>query len=219
MGPARRVRLAELVLTLLGGSGFLAEMAPGFGDPFDRTRACQHLAELDLADTWAPSHLPYVEPAESCQETWVPPTRLVDQITGDRVDLGTDGLVVVLGGRRLAAAEEAVRSARSGEQVTVIVVTSDPAETGSLVRLRISDLMACLQGVFLPRVWQHLRLVIDDGAVAPSAAGLNDIDDETEAAVRVQGGVIVARSQGRGAAYAASTVDAVPGTPSRGADA
>ncbi|HJW58071.1 MAG TPA: helix-turn-helix domain-containing protein, partial [Actinomycetota bacterium] len=31
---ARRVRLAELVLTLLHGAGHLAEMAPGVGDPF-----------------------------------------------------------------------------------------------------------------------------------------------------------------------------------------
>src|SRR5262245_3187977 len=34
-GGARRVRLAELVLTLLAGTGDLAEKAPGYGDPFD----------------------------------------------------------------------------------------------------------------------------------------------------------------------------------------
>src|SRR5918995_1364472 len=38
---ARRVRLAELVLTLLSGAGQLAETAPGFGDPFDVARACE----------------------------------------------------------------------------------------------------------------------------------------------------------------------------------
>ncbi|OLT12898.1 hypothetical protein BJF78_23055 [Pseudonocardia sp. CNS-139] len=48
----RRVRLAELVLTLLAGSGHLAGSAPGFGDPFDVARACEHLAGLDLGDTW-----------------------------------------------------------------------------------------------------------------------------------------------------------------------
>ncbi|GAA3112596.1 TetR/AcrR family transcriptional regulator [Streptosporangium carneum] len=215
----RRVRLAELVLTLLGGSGFLAEMAPGFGDLFDRTRACQHLAELDLADAWAPPYLPYVRPAEPCREAWIPPAGLVDQITGDSVDLGADGLVSVLGACRLAAAEEAVRSARSGDQVTVVVVTGDPAETGGLVRLKISDLTACLRGVFPSEVWRRLRLVVDDGAPAASAIGLADGDDQTEAAVRVQDGVIVARGHGRGAAYAVSTVDAVDGPQSRRGEA
>lgn len=215
----RRVRLAELVLTLLGGSSLLAEVAPGFGDPFDRTRACQHLAALDLADVWAPSHLPYVEPAEPCEEAWVAPAGLVDEITGHPVDLGADGLVAVLGARRLAAAEEAVRSTRSGDQVAVVVVTSDLAETGSLVRLRISDLTACLRGVFPPEVWQQVVLVIDDGALVASAIGLTDTNDETEAAVRVRGGAIVARSHWRGAAYAASTVDAVDGSQTRRAEA
>ncbi|HEX7305419.1 helix-turn-helix domain-containing protein, partial [Lentzea sp.] len=50
-GPARRVRLAELVLTLLDGAGHRAETAPGFGDPFDVAHACQHLAGIDLTDT------------------------------------------------------------------------------------------------------------------------------------------------------------------------
>ncbi|WP_129786930.1 TetR/AcrR family transcriptional regulator [Promicromonospora panici] len=202
--PARQVRLAELVLTQLSGSGFLAEMAPGFGDPFDQARACEHLADLDLADAWAPSYLPHVEPGEQCQDAWAPPAGLVDQITGEPVDLGADGLVTVLGARRLAAAEEAVRSTRPGEQATVVVVTSDPAETGRLVRLRVSDLSGVLRRVFGPGAWQHVRLVIDDGAVAASALGQADVDDETEVAVRVRGGLIAARAAGRGAAYAAA---------------
>lgn len=205
--PARQVRLAELVLTQLSGSGFLAEMAPGFGDPFDQARACEHLAGLDLGDAWAPSHLPHVEPGEQCQDAWDPPSGLVDQITGDAVDLGADGLVSVLGAQRLAAAEEAVRSVRSGERATVVVVTSDPAETGNLVRLRVSDLAGVLRRVFGADAWQHVRLVIDDGVAVASALGLADVDDETEAAVRVQGGLIAARADGRGAAYAAATAD------------
>jgi len=213
--PARRVRLAELVLTLLGGSGLLAELAPGFGDPFDRARACEHLAGLDLADAWAPTYLPYVEPAEPVQEEWIPPTGLVDQIVGDTADLGADGLVAVLGAHRLAAAEEAVRSIRPGEQATVVVVTSDPAETGNLVRLRVSDLARALRRVFGPEAWQHIRLVIDDDAVVASALSLTDNDDETEAAVRVRGGVITARADGLGAAYAAATADMGQRTRSR----
>ena len=204
----RRVRLAEVALTLLGGCGALAESAPGFGDPFDRIRACEHLADLDLADTWAPAHLPYVPPAAAVREPWSPPTGPVDVIGGGPVDLGADGVVAVLGAHRLAAAEEAVRAARPGEQVTVAVVTGDPAETGALVRLRVVDLVACLRRVFPARTWDGLRLVIDgDGAVA-AALGLPGADDETEAAVRIGEGRITARAQGRGAAHAAATAGA-----------
>ncbi|NKE60412.1 TetR/AcrR family transcriptional regulator [Lentzea sp. PSKA42] len=198
-GGERRVRLAALVLTLLNGSGHLAENAPGSGDPFDVARACEHLSGLDLADTWAPPHLPFVEPAQPCGETWDPPGGLVDRISGAPVDLGADGVVVVLGAGRLGAAEEA---ARSGEQVTVVVVASDPAETGRLVRLRVSDLTGCLRRVFRADALPSLRLVLDDPAVVAAALGLPDPGDDTEAAVRVQGGAIVARAEGRGAGLA-----------------
>ncbi|MEU5977927.1 helix-turn-helix domain-containing protein [Streptomyces sp. NPDC047315] len=218
--PGRRVRLAELVLTLLGGAGFLAETAPGFGDPFDRARACEHLARLDLADRWEPSYLPYVAPAETCREPWSPPAGLTDLLTGEPVDLGADGLVAVLGAGRLAAAEEAVRSARPGDRVTVVVATDDPAETGSLVRLRVRDLAACLRAVFPPESWQRLRLVVDGGAAVASAAGLAAEGDEEEAAVRIRGGAIVARGHGRGAAHAVSTAPITPTVgPSRRTEA
>jgi AcrR family transcriptional regulator len=215
-GQARRVRLAELVLTLLNGSGHLAETAPGFGDPFDVAHACEHLAGIDLADTWDPPHLPYVTPAQPCQDPWVPPTELLDQTTGHRVGLEADGVLVVLGTTRLEAAEEAVRAARPGDRVTVAVVTSDPAEIGRLVRLRISDLTRCLRRVFAPDVWPRLHLVLDDRALFASAIGLPDAGDATEAAVRIQRGTIVARAHGRGAAHAAATAGASNITGSRG---
>ncbi|MFE0154278.1 TetR/AcrR family transcriptional regulator [Nonomuraea sp. NPDC059007] len=199
----RQVRLAELVLTLLGGAGFLAEMAPGFGDPFDRARACEHLAGLDLNDTWAPPHLSFVTPAVPCQDAWIPLAGLPDLITGERVDLGADGVVAVLGTHRVSAAEEAVRAAGPGERVTVVVVPGDLAETGALVRLRISDLAGCLRRVFPSDAWARLRVVVDDGTVA-AAAGLTEAGHETEAAVRVRDGMIVARAGGRGAAHAAA---------------
>ncbi|MER6825991.1 helix-turn-helix domain-containing protein [Streptosporangium sp. NPDC000563] len=205
--PVRRVRLAELALTLLDGSGHLAESAPGFGDPFDLARACEHLAGIELTDTWEPPYLPYVTPARPCEDTWDPPAELTDRISGGRADLGADGLITVLGAGRLAAVEEAVRSARPGEQVTVVVVTDDAAETGRLVRLRITDLVGCLRRVFAPDAWRRVRLVLDDAALVASAIGLTDLDDETESAVRVRNGAIVARAHGRGAAYAASTSD------------
>jgi len=191
---ARRVRLAELVLTLLDGTGHLAETAPGFGDPFDVIRACQHLAGLDLADAWDPPHLPFVQPAQQVREQWTPPGELPDLLTGQATGLEGDGVIAVLGTSRLSAAEEAVRTA---EKVTVVVVTSDHAELGRLVRLRLGDLAERLLPVFGA---PETRVVLDDGAVA-AAAGVRDADD-AEAALRVEAGEIVARASGRGAAHA-----------------
>jgi AcrR family transcriptional regulator len=194
-GGARRVRLAELVLTLLAGAGHLAEKAPGFGDPFDVTRACQHLAGLDLADTWDPPHLPFVKNAQVVAEEWTPPNPLPDLVTGLPVEFH-DGVLVVLGTNRLAAAEEAVRVTKD---VTVVVVTSDHAELGRLVRLRVKDLTGCLR----PQSnWP--RLVLDERGAVAAAAGVRD-DDDTEAAVRIHGGEIVARANGRGAGHAVTS--------------
>ncbi|TMR19230.1 TetR/AcrR family transcriptional regulator [Nonomuraea turkmeniaca] len=200
----RRVRLAELVLTLLNGAGHLAGTAPGFGDPFDVARACRHLADLDLADTWDPPHLPFVTPAQPAQDAWEPPAELPDQITGRPVGFDADGVIAVIGAGRLEAAEEAVRAAHPGDRITVAVVTHDPAEIGRLVRLRIGDLAGCLGRVFAPDAWPGLRLVLDEHAVLSSALGVRDIDDTTEAAVRIQAGTIIARAHGRGAAHAAA---------------
>lgn len=192
---ARRVRLAELTLTLLAGAGHLAEKAPGFGDPFDVTRACQHLAGLDLGDTWDPPHLPFVKDALVVAEEWAPPSPLPDLVTGLPVEFN-DGVLVVLGTKRLAATEEAVRITTD---VTVVVVTSDHAELGRLVRLRVKDLTGCLrpQGN-----WP--RIVLDEHGAVAAAAGVRD-DDDTEAAVRVRGGLIVARASGRGAGHAVAS--------------
>ncbi|MEW1848224.1 helix-turn-helix domain-containing protein, partial [Nonomuraea angiospora] len=96
-GHARRVRLAELVLTLLSGAGHLAGTAPGFGDPFDVARACRHLAGLDLADTWDPPHLPYIAPARAVRDAWEPPAELPDELTGRRTGFDADGVIAVLG--------------------------------------------------------------------------------------------------------------------------
>ncbi|MBB5782373.1 TetR/AcrR family transcriptional regulator [Nonomuraea jabiensis] len=210
---ARRVRLAELVLTLLGGAAHLAETAPGFGDPFDVARACRHLAGLDLADTWDPPHLPFVTPARDVRDAWEPPAELPDELTGRPTRLDADGVIAVLGTGRLEAAEEAVRAARPGDRVTIAVVTGDPAELGRLVRLRIGDLAGSLRRVFGPDPWPGLHLVLDEHAAVASAAGIPDADDATEAAVRVQAGEIVARAHGRGAAHAAAiTRPALPRT-------
>jgi len=211
--PARRVRLAELVLTLLDGAGHLAEAAPGFGDPFDLALACRHLAGLDLGDTWDRPHLAYAVAAHPVREPWRPPEEARDEITGRTVTPDADGVVAVLGTRRLEAAEEAVRAARFGDRVTVAVVTADPAEIGRLVRLRIGDLTGCLRGVFGNDTWPGLHLVLDGGAAIATAAGIQDPDDITEAAVRVRENRIVARAVGRGAAHAAATAELPAGRP------
>ncbi len=201
-GPGgRRVRLAELILTLLHGTADLARSAPGFGDPFDVAAACRHLAAIELADTGDPPHLGFVGPPDRVREAWTAPAAPAapaDVLTGRPLPAGADGLVVVLGPARLAAAEEAVRSAAP---VTVAVVTTDPAETGALVRLRLTDLAGCLRRVFPAAAAPSVRLVLDDSAALATAAGIDPAQD-TEAAVRIRGGEIVARAHGRGAAHA-----------------
>ncbi|KAB8195384.1 TetR family transcriptional regulator [Nonomuraea phyllanthi] len=217
----RRVRLAELALTLLNGAGHLAETAPGYGDPFDVVRACRHLAGLDLADTWDPPYLPFVSPARSVADPWEPPAETPDLISRRPAELGADGVIAVLGAARLEAAEEAVRAARPGDRITVAVVTGDPAEIGRLVRLKVGDLASCLRLVFAPDAWPGLQLVIDEDAAVASAAGIPHAGDTTEGAVRVRDGRIVARAVGRGAAHAATTAGgrtgSVPGHAERDA--
>ena len=214
--PARQVRLAELVLTMLNGAAGLAETAPGFGDPFDVARACQHLAGLELTDVWDPPHLPFVSPATPADDPWTPPAGLLDVLGSGPVDLGADGVIAALGTHRLGAAEEAVRASRPGELVTLVVVTRDPAEMGRLVRLRLSDIAWCLRQVFTRASWAPLRLVVDEHAVIATALGVPDVSDATEAAVRIQDGTIVATAIGRGAVHAAATAVGTARSPEPG---
>ncbi|MDN5918894.1 MAG: TetR/AcrR family transcriptional regulator [Pseudonocardia sp.] len=206
---ARKVRLAELTLTLLHGAAGLAENAPGVGDPFDLVRAAEHLAGIAIVDDAQPPHLAYADPARPVTDPWAAPRGLRDEISGRPADLARDGVIVALGVQRLGAAEEAVRAARLRDDVTVVVVTDDPAETGRLARLRIVDLVGCLRRVFRPDDLPRLRVVLDDHTVAP-ALGLGEVGDHTEVAVRVHGGTIVARAQGRGAGHAAATATELP---------
>ncbi|MEU5871757.1 TetR family transcriptional regulator [Glycomyces sp. NPDC047369] len=196
-GPGRRLRLAELALTLLHGSGLLAELVPGFGDPTDRARACGHLARLDLADTWTPPHRP--APARAVHEILAPLDAPADLVGGSRVDLGADGVTAVLGVPRLAAAEDAYRAAGPGGQATVIVPAA--GEDADLLRLRLTDLAACLRAVFPAAALRRLHVVLDDGTLA-AAIGIEDAGAETEAALRVSDGIVTARASGPGAGRA-----------------
>ncbi|MEV6303053.1 TetR/AcrR family transcriptional regulator [Actinoplanes sp. NPDC051861] len=207
---ARRVRLAELMLTLLTGADHLAETAAGFGDPFEVARACRYLAAMEGLDSWDPPHLPFIAPAVPCSESWDPPSSVTDAMIDGPVGLGGDGVVLFLGARRLGGAEEAVRAVRPGDSLTVVLVGGDPVEVGALVRLRVSDLALCLRRVFGPGglgtvSGVPVRVVLDEGGVVAAAAGLS-VGDDTEEAVRVRGGRIVARARGRGAGHAAAVV-------------
>ncbi len=207
-GAGRRVRLAELILTMLHGAATLAETAPGFGDAFDVTGACRHLAGLDVADEWNPPYLPYVAPARPVAEAWVSPGEVVDELSGHSFEVG-DGVVVLLGAGRLGSAEDAVRSARPGEVVTVAIVTDDPAETGALVRLRLTDLATMLRQIFGPAFRPSLRLVLDESGALASAIGATPAFD-TETSVRIRSGEMVARSDGRGAGHATAIARETP---------
>ncbi|MGI5346732.1 TetR/AcrR family transcriptional regulator [Streptomyces sp. CA-250714] len=207
-GP-RMVRPAALALTLLHGAAGLAENAPGTGDPFDLVRAAEHLADIAVTDDAEPPHLPFVAPARPTEDRWAAPGGLHDEITGRPADLGDDGVVVTLGVARLSAAEEAVRAARPGDTVTIVVVTGDPAETGRLAQLRLFDLVGCLRRVFATGELPQPRVVFDDGGAVPAALGRDSVDDGTEFAVRVADGLIVARAEGRGAGHAVAGHGAV----------
>ncbi|RFU82707.1 TetR/AcrR family transcriptional regulator [Streptomyces triticagri] len=198
------VRRAQLALTLLHGTASLAESAPGVGDPFDIARAAGHLAATPLTEDAAPPHLPYVAPASATRTDWQPPRDLVDELTGLPVDLAEDGVVTVLGVRRLSAAADMLHSARPDDALTCVVVTGDPAGTGRLARLRIVDQVACLQRVFAPADLPRLRIVLDDSGTVPAAIGLDPADDLAEAALRCRDGLITARAEGRGAGHAAA---------------
>lgn len=198
----RRVRLAETVLTTLHGAGQLAVAAPGVVEPFDVVSACERLAGLSLNDWWAP---PVIVPAaQPADRAWVPP-EAVDSVRG-KPFVPADGVVVVLGTYRLSATEEAVRA--YGGDVTVVVVTSDPHELIPLSRLIVAEVCGGLRQAFPERAWPRVRVVCDVAGTLAAAAGVLAVSDETEAAIRVERGRIVARADGRGAGHAvASTGD------------
>lgn len=202
--PARRVGTAEAVLTVLYGASQLSAAAPGYGDPFDLARVCEHLAGLDLGDQWAPPHLAHVPPARPAGGPWTPPPA-TDLVRARPARLAGDGVVTVLGLRRLAAAEEAVRAAPAGSTVTVVVVTGDPGELAPLARLAIAGLAGLLRRAFPAAAWPGLQVVLDGSGAVAAAAGVPAVSDVTESAVLVRGGRIVALAEGRGAGHAAAT--------------
>jgi AcrR family transcriptional regulator len=190
----RMVRAARLALTMLHGAGQLTGTAPGFVQPLSVARACAELPGLELDDPWMPP--PSTPPVRPADEPWTPPP-VIDEVQRRPADVGSDGVVVVLGLHRLAAAEDVVRT--TSDPVTVALVSSDPAELGPLARYTVAGLLGCLrQTLPLPRI----QLVHDETGVLASAVGCEVIGDELEYAVRLENGRIAARAEGFGAGAA-----------------
>lgn len=212
----RMVRVAEAVLTTLHGAAQLAAAAPGFLEPFNVVRACERLADLDLDDRWPDTGLR--PEAWTVDDPWDPPPA-TDLVTGEPVDLRADGVVTVLGLNRVSAAEDAVRAVAPDTQVTLVMVTGDPAELAPLARLAVADLMVCLRQAVPRPFWPHLKVVCDDAGAVAAAAGVEAVVDSTETAVRVAGGRVVTRASGVGAGRTMSSSASVPvGRPVRRGD-
>ncbi|RCG28640.1 TetR/AcrR family transcriptional regulator [Sphaerisporangium album] len=213
--PVRQVRVAEAALTTLHGATQMATAAPGFIEPFDVVSVCERLVGLELGGGWP--LVPPVPPARPADEPWSPMAPdaggLIDVVRGEPARLGDDGVVAVLGLHRLEAVEEAVRAAPPGAEVTAVLVTGDPGELAPLARLVVADLCGCLRESFPPGAWPRLQVVHDESGAVAAAAGVPAVGDDTETAVRVAGGRVVARADGRGACHAAAsaTVATPPG--------
>jgi hypothetical protein len=198
----RLVRMAEAALTTLHGASQLAAAAPGFVEPFNVVSACAQLTELELDEQWPTPQI--VPQAQATDEPWSPPSA-VDRIRGEDARLTGDGVVAILGLHRLAAAEEAVRAAPPGAEITVVLVTGAPAELAPLARLTISDFRECLHQAFPSSAWPGLQVVCDETGALAAAAGVPAVSDATETAVRIEAGRIVARAEGIGACHATAS--------------
>ncbi|HVV08987.1 TetR/AcrR family transcriptional regulator [Amycolatopsis sp.] len=188
-GPAPRlVRLAETVLTTLHGASQLAD----FVEAFDVVSACEQLAALELNDYWAPPQRSPVP--QRADEPWPSPVAH-DLVTGESVEIG-DGVLAVLGLHRLPAVEQAIRA---GADVTLALVTDTPAELEPLARLMITDLCRCLRQAVPRSALPSVRVVS-----APLGA-VSERDNETEVALRIEAGKVVARAEGPGACHSIAT--------------
>ncbi|WP_230313523.1 TetR/AcrR family transcriptional regulator [Nakamurella alba] len=198
----RMVRVAEALLTVFAGARQLAHSAPGAVDAIRLAEVCGRL-EMDPDDRWDPPHLPFVEPAERVDDEWVTPVGL-DLLRRSVARPGTDGLVAVLGTARLAAIEEALRSTGALEPVLLVVVSSEPAELIPLVELQIAELARYLADGVPARYWPPMRIVTDRTGQLAASCGIVEVNERTEAAVRIQDRRIVARAAGPGACHAAA---------------
>ncbi|TDQ05882.1 TetR family transcriptional regulator [Labedaea rhizosphaerae] len=198
----RRVRAAEAVLTTLHGARGMAAAAPGYLEPFDVIKACERLVELDVDDTWPTP--PIVADADLVDEPWAPTFALSDIVSGRKVGIDHDGVHVVLGPERLAAAEDAVRAAPPGVPVTIVMVAPEVSEAGPLARYVVGDLCACIRQAFPRMAWP--RVTVAWGFEDMAEAVRVEVGPRTEVAVRVIGDRVVARASGIGAGHAVAGV-------------
>ncbi|NUW30829.1 TetR/AcrR family transcriptional regulator [Nonomuraea sp. SMC257] len=210
--PGRRlVRSATAALTLLQGASQRAALAAHpvadlpsrtrtlCAEREDVVRACERLARLD------PGPVPLfpilaLKPY-SLDAPWAPPPA-VDALRGIPLALYGDGLVVFLGLRRLSAVEDVVRAAPAALPITLVVVTDDPGEHGPLARFALARMGAHLRAAVPAGGWPDVRIVCDELGRVAATAGLPSVNDGTETAVRVSGGRLIRRADGRGAGYA-----------------
>jgi AcrR family transcriptional regulator len=198
----RLVRAAEAVLTTLHGARGMAAAAPGFLEPFDVIKACERLADLDVADAWPTP--PIVPEAEVVDEPWAPAFLLKNMITSNHVALDHDGVFVVLGPERVSAAEDAVRAAPPGVPVTIAMVAPQASEAGPLARCVVGDLCACVRQAFPRMAWPRLTVAWSPSDMAELVRA--DVGARTEIAVRVIGDRVVARASGIGAGHVVAGV-------------
>ncbi|CAL9531489.1 hypothetical protein SUDANB95_04010 [Actinosynnema sp. ALI-1.44] len=193
--PASRlVRHARALLTTLLGATQLAAAAPDFLEPYDVVTAVERLADLPINDFWVP---PTSEPpVRRTDDAWEPPSA-TDLVRGTPHDV-TDGVVAVLGLNRLSSAEQAARLGKT----TVVLVTGSPQELGPLARLTLAQLTGPLRQAFPEPTWPDVHVVCDETGEIARAAGVPAVSDETEVAIRVADGRIVARAEGFAACHA-----------------
>ena len=195
----RLVRIAESALTMLHGASQLAAAAPGFVDPFNVITACEGFADLDFDRTW-PSQPPIVAQVRAVDEPWNPPDAF-DLLAREPIRDGK-GVVGILGLHRLSAAEEMIRAASPSDEVTIVLVTAEPAELSALGRLVIAEFRSCLHEAFPRSAWPRVQIVADDSGAFSAAAGVPSVADQTEVGIRVRDGRIVRRAEGFGACFA-----------------
>ncbi|GAA0210184.1 hypothetical protein GCM10010492_04990 [Saccharothrix mutabilis subsp. mutabilis] len=192
--PTRLVRHARALLTTLLGATQLAATAPDFLEPYDVVTAVERLADLPINDYWAP---PTSEPpVRRTDDVWAPPSA-TDLVRGTPHEVA-DGVVAVLGLNRLSSVEQAARLGKT----TVVLVTGSPQELGPLARLTLAQLTGPLRQAFPEPTWPDVRVVCDETGEIARAAGVPAVSDETEVAIRVAGGRIVARAEGFAACHA-----------------
>lgn len=192
-----RVRQAEAALTVLEGARQLAYAAPGLVEPFHIVQTCESLPEFDTGWDF-PAALPRTRVLD---DEWRP-GEATDITTGAAVDLADDGHVAILGAHRLSGVEAALRGTPAKEAVTVVVVSSDPAEVFGLVRIVVAETRAYLRHAFPASARPRLRVVLDETGAIAASAGVDGVGDMTEVALRVAGGRIALRSEGLAACAA-----------------